>query len=111
MTPEHFEQLLSLVSPTIQKQDTILRDSIPARIKIQINLNFLTTVNSYRTLQHFFRLSKPAVSQFLPEVCHAIYQALEGYIKVFYFFFTISIFSTLPILFLSVYIMLVTVEY
>jgi len=80
MTTENFEQLLNLVSPTIQ--DTILRDALPARIKLQITLNYLATGNSYRTLQHFFRVSIPAISKFLPEVCDAIYQALEHYIKV-----------------------------
>jgi hypothetical protein len=86
MTTENFEKLLNLVSPTIQKQDTILRDALPARIKLQITLNYLATGNnSYRTLQHFFRVSIPTISKFLPEVCDAIYQALEQYIKVFFF--------------------------
>ncbi|KAL4153986.1 hypothetical protein QTP88_001819 [Uroleucon formosanum] len=82
MTTENFEQLLNLVSPTIQKQDTILRDALLARIKLQITLNYLATGNSYRTLQHFFRVSIPAISKFLPEVCDAIYKAMEQYINV-----------------------------
>lgn len=32
MKPDIYEQLLSLVSPSIQKQETILRDSITVRI-------------------------------------------------------------------------------
>lgn len=85
MTLENFDQLLNLISPTIQKQDTILRDALLVRIKLQITLHFLVTVNSYRTLQHFLRVSIPAISKFLPEVCDAIYQALEQYIKIFFF--------------------------
>lgn len=39
MTCKNFEQQTNLVVPTIQKQDTILRNSVPVRIELQITLN------------------------------------------------------------------------
>lgn len=82
MTPANFEKLLELVTPKIRRIDTSMRDAIPAKVKLQITLNFLATGNSYRTLQHLFRVSKPAISLFIPEVCDAIYTMLTEYIKV-----------------------------
>ena len=68
LTPQKFESLLEMISPFIQKCNTVLRDAIPARLKPEITLNFLATGNSYRTLQHMFRVSKPSISNFVPEV-------------------------------------------
>jgi hypothetical protein len=79
-----FESLLEMISPFIQKCNTVLRDAIPARLKLEITLNFLATENSYRTLQHMFRVSKPSISNFVPEVCEAIFVMLKEFIKVRY---------------------------
>lgn len=82
ISPESFEILLSLVGPEIQKKDTFMRDSIPPRIKLELTLSYLATGNSYRSQQHFFRISKSAISRLIPEVCDAIYNKLGEYIKV-----------------------------
>ena len=82
LTPESFETLLNLIAPVIQRTDTKLRDAIPARVKVEVTLNFLATGNSYRTLQHIFRVPKPSISKFVPEVCEAIFEALKDFIKV-----------------------------
>jgi len=82
LTPESFETLLNLIAPVIQRTDTKLRDAIPARVKVEVTLNFLATGNSYRTLQHIFRVPKPSISNFVPEVCEAIFEALKDFIKV-----------------------------
>ena len=66
----------------MQRTDTKLRDAIPARVKAEVTLNFLATGNSYRTLQHLFRVPKPSVSKFVPEVCEAVFEALKDFIKV-----------------------------
>lgn len=78
MTPENFEQLLSMVKDIIQCKDTIMRDAITAEVKLQVTLNFLATGNSYRSLSHFFRVSRPAISKFIPEVCDAISEVLDS---------------------------------
>lgn len=82
MTPNDFNSLLEFVSPTIERQNTLMRDSLPPHIKLEITLNFLATGNSYRSLQHLFRVSKSAISKFIPEVCEAIFESLKDFIKV-----------------------------
>jgi len=82
LTSGSFETLLNLIAPVIQRTDTKLRDALPARVKVEITLNFLATGNSYRTLQHLFRVPKPSISNFVPEVCEAIFEALKDFIKV-----------------------------
>ena len=43
LTPESFETLLNFIAPVIQRTDTNLRDAIPARVKVEVTLNFLAT--------------------------------------------------------------------
>jgi len=54
MPPTMFHTLLDKVYSRIQKSDTILREAIPAKIKLQVTLSFLATGNSYRNLQQLF---------------------------------------------------------
>lgn len=82
MTAENFEELLSLISNNIQRSDTLFRDAIPAKIKLEITLSFLSTGNSYRSLSHLFRLPKSSISQIIPEVCQEIKRALKDHMKV-----------------------------
>lgn len=82
ITPDQFEFLLQKISHLIQKEDTIMRTAIPAKIKLELTLSFLATGNSYRSLSHFFRVWKPAISLFVPEVLDALYECLKDYIKV-----------------------------
>lgn len=82
LTPENFQSLLKLVSPKISKINTQMRDSLSAKLKLEITLSFLATGNSFRSLQHMFRVSKAAISKFIPKVCDAISESLQEYIKV-----------------------------
>ncbi|CAI6376291.1 unnamed protein product [Macrosiphum euphorbiae] len=82
MPPTMFNNLLDKVYSRIQKSDTILREAIPAKIKLQVTLSFLATGNSYRNLQQSFRVSKAAISKFVPEVCDAIYEHLQDFLQV-----------------------------
>ncbi|KAJ8974704.1 hypothetical protein NQ317_018505 [Molorchus minor] len=59
-----------------------MRDAIPAQIKLEITLSYLATGMNYRSLQHFFRVSKSAISRLIPEVCDAICDKLKEHIKV-----------------------------
>lgn len=88
VTAENFDELLSLIQSSIQRQDTLMRDALPAKIKLEVTLSFLATGMSYRSLSHFYRVSKPSISQFIPEVCRAIFEALKQFIKVSVYLFT-----------------------
>ena len=50
MTPDNFNQLLKLNETDIQKQNTHLRDGIPAEIKLAAMLRFLATGSNYADL-------------------------------------------------------------
>ena len=77
-----FDALHDLIANAIQRSDTLMRDAIPSRIKLEVTLSFLAKGNSYRNLQHLFRVSKAAISKFIPEVCDTIYLKLGDHIKV-----------------------------
>jgi hypothetical protein len=81
MTPDRFEELLQKVSGVIQRSDTVMRGAIPATVKLELVLSYLATGNNYRSLSHFFGVSKSAISLFTPEVMDAIYHFLKEYIK------------------------------
>lgn len=82
MSKESFDILLNKIELSIQKNDTIMRDAIPATTKLQAVLYFLATGNSLRSLQHFYRISKASLSEMIPEICDAIYETLKEYVQV-----------------------------
>ncbi|KAJ8969780.1 hypothetical protein NQ317_016558 [Molorchus minor] len=54
MSEDDFYFLLERVSATIQKNDTNMREAIPAKEKLMITLRYLATGNSFKTLEFFF---------------------------------------------------------
>jgi len=56
--------------------------SLTPQIKLQIALRFLATGDSYKSLQYLYRVSKSAISEFIPDVFDAIYEGLQEYIQV-----------------------------
>jgi hypothetical protein len=71
-----------MVAPKTESQNTQMRDAISRRVMLEVTLHFMATGNSYRTLQYFFRVSKPSISNFIPEACDAIYDSLREFIRV-----------------------------
>lgn len=82
MTPDVFDRLLALVLPKIQKLGTVLREPISPSVMLEVTLNFLATGSSYHTQQCCFRVSKAAISNFVPNVCDAIIESLQEFITV-----------------------------
>lgn len=50
MSVEKFNELLRLVEPHISKADTLMRKVVPARVKLEITLQFLASGDSYQSL-------------------------------------------------------------
>ncbi|XP_055618931.1 uncharacterized protein LOC129764142 [Toxorhynchites rutilus septentrionalis] len=82
VTPEQVETLLDLIAPKIQRQDTLMRGAIPARVKLEITLVYLSSGISFRLLSIFFRISKASIAKIIPEVCDAINFSLKDFIKM-----------------------------
>ncbi|GBP81676.1 Putative nuclease HARBI1 [Eumeta japonica] len=81
MLPHQFD-FYSLKLKAIQKQDTHMRNAIPAKVKLEVTLRYLATGDSLHTLEALYRVGRSTISIFLPEVCEAIYSALKDYIRI-----------------------------
>ncbi|KAK4887169.1 hypothetical protein RN001_003440 [Aquatica leii] len=68
-----FNNLLSLISDKIKKQDTNMRQSISPQKRLAITLCFLATGDTLWSLMYATRVDETTISKFVPEVCTAIY--------------------------------------
>ncbi|KAG8232986.1 hypothetical protein J437_LFUL012633 [Ladona fulva] len=84
MSVEQFNELLSLIEPEISKKDTVMRNAIPARQKLEVTLRYLASGDNFQSLALLFRIPATTISRFIPEVLKAIITALKKYIKVIY---------------------------
>lgn len=82
MEPIKFDQLLTKITPLIKKTDTVMREAITPKTKLQITLRYMSTGDSFPSLQYLFRVPVTTISRFLPEVLHAIYLVLNEFIQV-----------------------------
>lgn len=78
-----FNNLLDKVSPFIQKQDTVMRKSIPPIQRLSLTLRFLATRESYRSMEFTTRVPACTLSHIIPETVRVIYEVLKDeYLKV-----------------------------
>ncbi|XP_008181021.1 uncharacterized protein LOC103308774 [Acyrthosiphon pisum] len=78
-----FYELLDLVRPLIEKQNTIMRESISAEERLVATLRFLATGRSYEDLKFSCAISAQALGKIIPETCWAIYEVLrQQYLKM-----------------------------
>lgn len=79
---KNLHNYLKMVEQLIEKQDTVMRNAVPAKTKLEICLRFLAIGDNYASLKYFFRVPKNIISLFIPDVLGAIYKVLQQYIKV-----------------------------
>lgn len=72
-----FNNLLQMVAPLIEKKNTFLRESIPPGERLALTLRFLASGDSFILLQYLFRIPQSTISTIIPEVCDALYKALQ----------------------------------
>ncbi|PIO28599.1 hypothetical protein AB205_0075300 [Aquarana catesbeiana] len=72
-----FQQLLSLLSPYIIKQDTCMRAAIPAEQRLIATLHYLATGRSLQDIKFTTGISPQALGVIIPETCSAIIQVLQ----------------------------------
>lgn len=82
MSVGQFNELFNLIEHKISKTDTLMRNAVPARPKLEVALRFLASGDSYQTLAIMFRIPANTISSFMPEVLTAITTALQEYMKV-----------------------------
>ncbi|XP_050295245.1 uncharacterized protein LOC126735303 [Anthonomus grandis grandis] len=77
-----YRNLLHLVTPIIQKTDTVMKSSITPHERLTATLRFLATGRTYEDLKFSTCISKSALSKIIPETCDAIYTVLkQEYLK------------------------------
>lgn len=79
-----YDELLMLVSPLIQKQDTSMRIAISPSERLSVTLRYLAIGGTFASLSVLFRIAPCTISTIIPETCDAIYQVLKDkYLKVY----------------------------
>ncbi|CAH1958474.1 unnamed protein product [Acanthoscelides obtectus] len=73
---ETYLKLLSMVTPLIKKQDTVMRKAISPHERLTATLRFLATGRNYEDLK-FTTISPQALGVIIPETCEAIYKVLR----------------------------------
>ena len=76
MDEDHFNHLVSLVSPLIKKDDTCMREAISPAERVALTLPFLATGESFHSLAFQFRISRHAISYIVDETCAAITEVI-----------------------------------
>ncbi|KAG5880109.1 hypothetical protein JTB14_011612 [Gonioctena quinquepunctata] len=77
MCEHHFHYLLRLVSSKIQRSDTNMREALPAKLKVEVTLQYLATGDSFKSLEYLFGVPKSSISKFIQEVMDAVCDALK----------------------------------
>ncbi|GFW79609.1 protein ALP1-like [Trichonephila clavipes] len=71
-----FEELVALVSPSIERKNTSMRKAIPAAERIALTLRYFATGETQSSLSYQFRIAQNTISGIIPAVCAAIYHHL-----------------------------------
>lgn len=64
-----FDDLMTTLRPFLTKQDTTMRQSIPAEERLIATLRFLATGRSYEDLKYSTGISAQALGRIIPETC------------------------------------------
>ena len=83
MDEETYLELLSLVTPLIEREDTVMSAAISPHERLTATLRFLATGRSYEDLKFSTCISPQALGRIVPETCRAICKCLvKDYLKV-----------------------------
>ncbi|XP_066990473.1 uncharacterized protein [Macrobrachium rosenbergii] len=82
MDHDTFMNLLTMVSPIIEKKTTQLRDAIPASQRLLCTLRFLATGDSFEDLKFACCISPQSLGNIVIETCDAIVSSLKDVIKI-----------------------------
>jgi len=77
MDEQTYLELLSMVSPLIEKQHTCMRKPISPHERLLATLRFLATGRSYEDMKFTTLISAQSLGHIIPETCKAIIQALQ----------------------------------
>ena len=67
-----FKRLLGIVTPRIERQNTVMRESVSAEERLIVTLRYLATGNTYEDLKFSTAISPQSLGRIIPEICKAI---------------------------------------
>ena len=67
MSVEKIDELLRLVESYISKTDTVMKAAIPARLKLEVTLRFLASVDSFSSLALYLEFHHAPFQDFYPK--------------------------------------------
>lgn len=82
MSQDNFNELVDLVYPFIVKQDTNFRKSISPAERLMITLRFISTGDTYKSLEYLFKIADSTIQKIIPETCTVLYNVLQKHLKV-----------------------------
>ena len=77
-----YDELLAMVTPIIQKEDTVMRYAITTSQRLSITLRCLATGNTFEDLKFSSAISPQSIGKIVMETCEAIISCLKNYICV-----------------------------
>ncbi|GLH04385.1 uncharacterized protein GBIM_10108 [Gryllus bimaculatus] len=80
MNGELFDELVALVTPQIEKKNTVIRDAIPASQRLSITLRYLATGKTFEDMKFLTAVSPQSIG--LIETCAALINCLKEYTKL-----------------------------
>ncbi|RZF35158.1 hypothetical protein LSTR_LSTR007860 [Laodelphax striatellus] len=76
-----FNSIKEKISHKIKMADTLMRQAIPAKLKLQVFLEYVSTGSTLTGLERLFHCSTSSMSKFIPEVANAICETFAEYIQ------------------------------
>ncbi|CAF4946326.1 unnamed protein product [Pieris macdunnoughi] len=76
MSVNSFDELLSIISQRIKKQDTNMRRSITPAERLAVTLRYLASGATFTDLEYDFLISRKTIPFIVTETCQAIWQEL-----------------------------------
>ena len=79
MSHGKFNELLNIIGPSVQKKDTVMRNSIPPGECLALTLRYLhvATGESFQSLSFQFPIGRKTIGEIVMEVCTVILNTLK----------------------------------
>ncbi|XP_039967931.1 protein ANTAGONIST OF LIKE HETEROCHROMATIN PROTEIN 1-like [Bactrocera tryoni] len=82
MDSETFNELLTMVKPIIEKQNTVMREAIAPNMRLSATLRYLATGEKFENLKFMTAISPRSLGLIVIETCEALISRLSSFIKV-----------------------------
>ena len=73
ITPAMFADMVTRLTPRLQKYDTWYRKALPVGLKVAITMRYFASGDSYHSLMYLFYVPHNTISLLVLDVCEAIY--------------------------------------